>query len=126
MPVRVEPIQAHAAENLQFIRDAMARASDFTAVPGWGGVLNEVTALRGAGGVGTLVDGRRLRRSAHHVRIGDCEEIWGLKPLRGSWKSEIRSQKFEVRSPNSTSAARSSSTGSFTNGCASASSARSR
>jgi hypothetical protein len=40
-----EPIQAHALENLRFIRDAMARASQFTAVPGWGGVLMGATAL---------------------------------------------------------------------------------
>src|SRR5437773_6855844 len=45
MPGRVEPIQAHAAENLQFIRDAMERASAFTAVPGWGGVLMGVSAI---------------------------------------------------------------------------------
>jgi hypothetical protein len=32
-------------ENLRFIRDAMARAGQFTAVPGWGGVLIGVTAL---------------------------------------------------------------------------------
>ena len=38
-------IHAHALENLRFIRDAMARASEFTAVPGWGGVLMGVTAL---------------------------------------------------------------------------------
>ena len=42
---RPEPIQAHALENLRFIRDAMSRASEFTAVPGWGGVLMGVTAL---------------------------------------------------------------------------------
>ena len=48
MPGRVEPIQVHAAETLQFIRDAMARASAFTAVPGWGGVLMGVTALAAA------------------------------------------------------------------------------
>ena len=40
-----EPIQAHALENLRFIRDAMSRASQFTAVPGWGGVLMGVSAL---------------------------------------------------------------------------------
>jgi hypothetical protein len=32
-------LHEHAAENLRFIRDTMARARDFTAVPGLGGVL---------------------------------------------------------------------------------------
>ena len=32
-------LHEHAAENLRFIRDTMARATDFTAVPGLGGVL---------------------------------------------------------------------------------------
>lgn len=38
-------LQAHALDNLQFIRDAMSRASRFTAVPGWGGVAMGATAL---------------------------------------------------------------------------------
>jgi hypothetical protein len=42
---RPQPIEAHALEHLRFIRDAMARASEFTAVPGWGGVLMGVSAL---------------------------------------------------------------------------------
>ena len=40
-----EPIHAHAAENLRFIRDAMERASAFTAVPGRGGMLMGASAV---------------------------------------------------------------------------------
>src|SRR6185295_2922786 len=52
MPRAVEPIHAHAAENLRFIRDAMSRASEFTAVPGWGGVAMGATALAAAAASG--------------------------------------------------------------------------
>jgi hypothetical protein len=45
MPSRVDRLDAHAAENLRFIRDAMTRATAFTAVPGWGGVAMGVTAI---------------------------------------------------------------------------------
>ena len=38
-------LHEHAAENLQFIRDTMARATDFTAVPGLGGVLMGLLAF---------------------------------------------------------------------------------
>src|SRR5262245_49697786 len=40
-----ESLQEHAAEHLRFIRDTMARASGFTAVPGWGGAWMGVTAI---------------------------------------------------------------------------------
>jgi len=42
VPVRLED---HASDHLAFIRDTMARASSFTAVPGWGGVAMGVTAI---------------------------------------------------------------------------------
>jgi hypothetical protein len=44
---RHEPIemQARAMDHLRYIRDTMAKASQFTAVPGWGGVAMGVTAL---------------------------------------------------------------------------------
>lgn len=52
------PLHEHAAENLRFIRDTMARATDFTAVPGVGGVLMGVMALMAAAAAGPPRDTR--------------------------------------------------------------------
>src|SRR5208283_5018781 len=43
----VQPIDMHARamDHLQYIRETMAKASEFTAVPGWGGVAMGITAL---------------------------------------------------------------------------------
>src|ERR1043165_9050757 len=37
-----------AEEQIRYIRDVMARAGEFTAVPGWGGVAMGVTAMLAA------------------------------------------------------------------------------
>jgi hypothetical protein len=52
MADRPQPIHAHAIENIRYIREAMARASEFTAVPGWGGVVMGITALIAAATAG--------------------------------------------------------------------------
>ena len=49
-PLRVQkaepiPINAHAYDNLRYIRETMERAGSFTAVPGWGGMWMGLTAL---------------------------------------------------------------------------------
>jgi hypothetical protein len=59
MPPAVDPIHARAAENLRYIRDAMARAGAFTAVPGWGGVAMGATALVAAAVSGPPDNSRR-------------------------------------------------------------------
>ncbi|HET7436592.1 MAG TPA: hypothetical protein VFN10_17925 [Thermoanaerobaculia bacterium] len=41
-------LQEHAVNNLRYIREAMERASAFTSIPGWGGVIVGMTAVAAA------------------------------------------------------------------------------
>jgi len=42
------PIDVRAADHLRYIRETMASAAEFTAVPGWGGVAMGLTAVAAA------------------------------------------------------------------------------
>lgn len=39
------PMHEHALSNLRYIREAMERATAFTSIPGWGGVIIGITAI---------------------------------------------------------------------------------
>lgn len=83
LPARPIPIDRRAADNLRFIRDTMERATSFTAVPGWGGVLIGLTALIAA----VLAGGRGLEEQ---FRIWISEGIVALTIgiIAVRWKSE--------------------------------------
>ncbi len=48
IPESPPSLQGRAAENLEFIRNAMQRSTEFTAVPGYGGMLMGATAIGAA------------------------------------------------------------------------------
>jgi len=81
-PAAVPPsLHDHAADHLRFIRDTMARAADFTAVPGWGGVLMGVTALITATAAGPPRDtpawvGMWLADAGLAVAVGLAAMVW--------------------------------------------------
>jgi hypothetical protein len=52
-------IHTHAIDDLRYIRDTIARAGQFSAIPGWGGVAMGVTALAASAVAGSPADARR-------------------------------------------------------------------
>jgi hypothetical protein len=89
MPDHAPPrLDQQAAENLRFIRDTMARAADFTAVPGWGGALMGSTAI-----VAALVAGPPRESGAWLsiwlVDAGVAAAIGVVATARKAWRSGI-------------------------------------
>jgi len=52
-------IHSHAIDDLRFIRDTMARAGQFSAIPGWGGVAMGATAILASAVAGPLAHAER-------------------------------------------------------------------
>ena len=52
-------IQSHAIDELRYIRDTMARAGRFSAIPGWGGIVMGGTAIAAAALSGPPAQSRR-------------------------------------------------------------------
>jgi hypothetical protein len=48
-----QAIHTHAIDDLRYIRDTMARAGQFSAIPGWGGVMMGISALAASAGAGS-------------------------------------------------------------------------
>jgi hypothetical protein len=81
--MRASSLPDHAASNLQYIRDTMARAAGFTAVPGWGGALMGTTALAAAVIAGQPRDSSRWLG----VWVADAAIASGIGLAATSWKA---------------------------------------
>jgi hypothetical protein len=78
---RPQALHTHAEDNIRFIRDTMSKASQFTAVPGWGGVAMGVTAIVAAGLISRQTDSRRwvtwwFGEAAVAMAIGALTMTW--------------------------------------------------
>jgi len=77
------PLEAHAADNLQFIRETMERAASFTAVPGWGGVVMGITAL----GAGVIAVGQTSREAWLITWLAEAIVAFAIAACAMVWKA---------------------------------------
>ena len=87
-PQNTIALDAHARDNLRFIRQTMERAGEFTAVPGWGGLAIGITAL------GTAVV------ASQQPRLRDAVLIWlleaGLAIAIAAWTVAVKARRVEM------------------------------
>jgi hypothetical protein len=76
-------LHAHAADNLRFIRDTMSRAGQFTAIPGWGGVVMGATALATA----AVASRAANRRQWLLWWLGEAAVAIAIAAVTMSWKA---------------------------------------
>lgn len=81
-------LDAHARDNLRFIRETMERAGEFTAVPGWGGVAIGITAL------GTAVVASQQNRMRDAILIWLLEA--GLAIAIAGWTAMAKARRAEM------------------------------
>ena len=88
--VAEEPPALHdrAMDNLRFIRETMERASSFTAVPGWGGVLMGATAL-----LATIVASQQTSRNLW-LATWVVEALLAL--VIGGWAMDRKARRAET------------------------------
>jgi len=86
-PARHHPIEAHAIENLRYIRETMESAASFTAVPGWGGFAIGLTAV--IGGVIAARQERTLYMLETWMAIGVVALLIGLVAIH------LKSRRYE-------------------------------
>jgi len=77
------PLEAHAADNLQFIRETMERAASFTAVPGWGGVVMGITAL----GAGVIALGQTTTEAWLVTWLAEAILAFAIAACAMAWKA---------------------------------------
>jgi hypothetical protein len=88
LPDEPPALHARAMDNLRFIRETMERASSFTAVPGWGGVLMGVTAL------GAAVVAARQTSAQSWLTTWLVEAFLAL--LLGGWAMDRKARRAET------------------------------
>ena len=89
----VPTLHGRAMDNLRFSRGTMERASSFTAVPGWGGVIVGITAWIAA------VLATQVRDEHEWMYVWGCELPLALLILGLTMKRKAKAAQTKLLSP---------------------------